>query len=210
MPVNEKQVDGEVLYQRQIYDGGGLSRLYWDYKDKMILKNLSKSDINILDIGCGEGILLQKICKLAPQSNIRGIDYMKENISICKNHGLPAEEGDIYNLSVESGTIDVVFLIEVIEHLVDHEKALNEVIRILKPGGKLVVLFPHDSFFAFCRFMTFKFKELVYDPGHVKQWTHKEINETLRNLGMLPIKNSSIPFLFWGISLHGLSVSKKM
>lgn len=209
MPVNEKQTSGEVLYQRQIYERRGLSRLYWDYKDKIILNNLCESDNRIVDIGCGEGILLQKICGLAPQGNVTGIDCMSENISICRQHNLPAELGDIYDLAIQSESVDIVFLIEVIEHLVDYEKALVEVVRILKPGGKLVILFPHDSFFAFTRFITLKFKELLYDTGHVKQWTHRELNQTLQNIGMLPVKNSSIPFYFWGISLHGLSVSIK-
>lgn len=84
MPVNEKQTQGEILYQRQIYEKGGLSRFYWDYKDGIILRNITPQDKLILDIGCGEGILLEKINKLAPQSKVTGIDYMPENISICK------------------------------------------------------------------------------------------------------------------------------
>jgi ubiquinone/menaquinone biosynthesis C-methylase UbiE len=209
MPVNEKQTQGEILYQRQIYEKGGLSRFYWDYKDGILLKNLTPRDKLILDIGCGEGILLEKITKLVPQSKATGIDYMPENISICNKRNLPAEQGDLYNLNAPCDSVDMVFLIEVIEHLVDPEKALSEIIRVLKPAGKLVILFPHDSVFAFARLITLKFKELKYDPGHVKQWTHREINQTLKNLGMEPIKNLSIPFIFWETSLHGMSVSIK-
>ena len=209
MPVNEKQTSGEVLYQRQIYDKGGVSRLYWDYKDKILLSNITQSDETIYDIGCGEGILLEKICKIAPHSKVTGIDYLMENVSICNIAGLPAEQGDLYSLNVPSDSVDIVYFIEVIEHLLDPEKALREIIRVLKPGGKLVVLFPNDAFFAFDRFITFKFKELNYDPGHVKQWTHAELNRTLDNLGMQNVKSLSIPFVFWGVSLHGMSVSIK-
>ena len=209
MPVNEKQTAGEVLYQRPIYEHGGISRQYWDYKDNLILKNLSSKDQVIYDIGCGEGILLEKICKMAPDRQVCGIDCMAENVAICRQHNLPAKQGSLYSLEIPDNSADVIFLIEVIEHLTDYENALKELIRILKPGGKLVILFPHDSVFAFARFATLKFKEWKYDPGHVKQWTHRDLNQTLKGLGMQSILNQSIPFVFWGISLHGLCVSIK-
>lgn len=209
MPVNEKQTSGEVLYQRPIYERGGISRWYWDYKDNLVLRNLSASDRVIYDIGCGEGILLEKLSRLAPGAEVTGIDCMPENIAICRAHGLNARLGDLYHLEIADASVDVVFLIEVIEHLLDHENALKEMMRVLKPGGKLVILFPHDAVFAFARFATFKFKEWRYDPGHVKRWTHRDLNATLRGLGMNPVLNRSIPFLVWGLSLHGLCVAVK-
>jgi ubiquinone/menaquinone biosynthesis C-methylase UbiE len=209
MPINEKQIQGEVIYQRTNYQVKGISRWYWDYKDKRILNNLSKNDQIIYDIGCGEGIFLEKLNQLASNRQLIGIDYMEENIAICKKHNLPARQGDIYNLDIKDNSVDIIFLIEVIEHLTKPEEALKELYRVLKPGGKLVILFPHDSVFAFARLLFLRIKEFKMDPGHVKKWTHKEINKYLKNLSFHPVKNSSIPFVFWICSLHGLSVSIK-
>lgn len=209
MPINEKQTQGEVIYQRTSYQVKGLSRWYWDYKDEIILKNLSKSDQVIYDIGCGEGILLEKLCQSNTNCQVVGIDYMEENISICKKHNLPVRQGDIYNLDIKDNSADIIFLIEVIEHLTRPEAALQELYRILKPGGKLVILFPHDSVFFLARLLFLRFTDLKMDPGHVKKWKHNEINRYLKNLSFQPVKNSSIPFFFWVFSLHGLSVSIK-
>ncbi len=209
MPVNEKQTQGEVLYQREIYCRGGISRIYWDYKDSRLLAYIAPADQFILDLGCGEGILLEKIVRRCPEKKVLGIDVMQENIKICKTNALPVEYGDLYNLTLTDNSVDTVFLIEVIEHLTQPQRALQEIHRILKPGGKVVILFPNDSVFAVARFVTLKFKEWKYNPGHVRQWTHNDLQDVLREIGFLPKLQRSIPFFFWPISLHGMVVAEK-
>jgi ubiquinone/menaquinone biosynthesis C-methylase UbiE len=209
MPINEKQTSGEVIFQRTNYQVKGISRWYWDFKDNVLLKTLSQNDQVIYDIGCGEGIFLEKLCKYCPNCQVTGLDYMDENIAICKEHNLPVVKGDIYALEIEDNTIDVVFLNEVIEHLVDPQKALSELYRVLKPGGKLVILFPHDFVFAVARLAFFRIREFKMNPGHVKKWTPLEINKYLKKLNFKVIENRSLPFFFWIFSLHGLSVSMK-
>ena len=99
---------------------------------------------------------------------------------------------------------DAVLFLEVLEHLDRPELAIAEIRRMLKPGGKLVLVFPNDSFFKLTRLMTFKFREAFYDPGHVKQWKAGEVRELLTKAGFVVFEVKSIPFIIWPISLHCL------
>lgn len=76
MPANEKQISGEPLYQRKQYQKGGVGRIYWDYRDKVALSLLDDRDKRIVDLGCGEGITLEKLVKKFPTSEVIGIDYL--------------------------------------------------------------------------------------------------------------------------------------
>ena len=115
MPVNEKQSVGEKLYQREQYAKGGLGRIYWDYRDKVILSMLDNNDCKVLDAGCGEGITLEKICKIFPNYTVTGIDNIPENVEICRKHGLRVEPGDIFNMRFANEEFDTVLFIEVID-----------------------------------------------------------------------------------------------
>ncbi len=209
MPINEKQKTGEKLYQRELYNNGGISKWYWDYKDGKIIQAIPEDTKSIMDLGCGEGILLEKLTNHFPNASIMGVDFIPENIEICKKIGLNAVIGDLYNLDFPDNSWDTVLLIEVIEHLENPDSAINELFRVLKPGGTLVILFPNDFIFFVSRLLTLKFKQLTYDPGHVKQWTHFGIRNILSSKKFEKIKSISIPFLIFPLSLHGLVAAQK-
>ncbi|MBF0117391.1 MAG: class I SAM-dependent methyltransferase [Desulfobacterales bacterium] len=208
MPVdiNFKQ---EPLYQREIYYRGGISRIYWDLRDKAIFSYLNENDNIILDVGCGEGITLEKLNIRLHHKQCIGIDGMMENILICKRHSLPVVGADLLSLPFNSNSIDSVLFIEVIEHLYEVEKAISEIKRVLKKHGKLIILFPNDRNFKLARILTLKFKEANFDSGHVKQWTPRTIFNLLNSHGFYIIKQKNIPFFLWQISLHHIVVCKK-
>jgi len=209
MPVNEKQTQGEILYQRDLYKAGGITQWYWDYKDNKILSKIPKDTKKIVDFGCGEGILLEKIEKYFPSTYTLGIDVIPENIKICEENGLNVLLTEVGKPTpISSGSIDVVLLIEVIEHLEDPITVLNEVYRILKSGGILIILFPNDRAFAIYRLALLKIKELKYDPGHVCQYTFSKI-EKLIEPDFKIIEKCAIPFGMFSISVHGLMVCRK-
>jgi ubiquinone/menaquinone biosynthesis C-methylase UbiE len=208
MPVDVR-LKQEPLYQRTQYAKGGLGRLYWDYRDQCALSYLNDRDAAIVDLGCGEGITLEKISRIYPEKSCIGIDYLLENLFICRSRRLDVSGGDIYQLPIKNDSIDCILFFEVIEHLDDPEKALGEIWRVLKPRGKLIILFPNDFMYKIARITTFKIKEAMYDPGHIKQWTPGVARKMARRNGFKVIRQRSIPFIIWPISLNHLMVCEK-
>ena len=209
MPVTKPCHQQDTIYQRDQYAKGGVGRWHWDRRDRIALDLIRPSDRAIVDIGCGEGITLEKIHRAFPDRDAVGVDAEPENIDICKKHGCNAIKGDVYNLPLPSSSVDVVFFMEVIEHLIYPETAIQEIHRVLVPGGRLVVVFPNDLVFKVARLLTLRFREAVYDPGHVRQWTPREMKNLLEAKGFSLKFYRNIPFYFWRTSLHCIIAADK-
>lgn len=209
MPVTEKSRSAEALSQRSQYAKRGLGRWYWDFRDNTVFSLLDDEDRRIIDLGCGEGVTLQKLVQRFPWRDITGIDLIEENLAICLEHGLPARRGDMYDLDLPDESADAILCLEVLEHLEQPHLAIAQIHRVLKPGGKLVLVFPNDRIFKLARLMTFKFREAFYDPGHVKQWSPKETKPFLEEEGFTVFYSRPIPFRFWKVSLHCIVAARK-
>jgi len=135
-------VTGE-LCQREQYAKGGIGRWYWDLRDERTLSYIGLEK-DILDLGCGEGITLEKVLRRFPDRHVLGIDYAEEKIKICQERRLPVRQGSAYALGLGDHSWDCCLLLEVIEHLEDPGKALREVHRVLRKGGLFLLIFPHD------------------------------------------------------------------
>jgi ubiquinone/menaquinone biosynthesis C-methylase UbiE len=198
-----------MIYQRDQYNKGGVGRRYWDYRDRIVLSHVMDKDLKILDIGCGEGITLEKLTQMSPKKSPVGLDLAQENVTICRSLGLPAIYGSAYHLPFADNCFDVCLMLECVEHMDQPTQAIKETHRVLKPGGKLVVVTPHDRNFLISRVMTLKIREAFYDPGHLKVWHPKELKKLINDCGFSVIRQRNIPFLFWQTSLHHIIVGQK-
>lgn len=104
-----------------------------------------KPKLNVLDIGCGGGLLSESMARLPFVKSVTGVDVTPEVIEVAKQHSLldPALKGKLnYELKpVEDLTrkqeFDMVTMYEVLEHLDEPSFGLRKAMSLVKPGGWL-------------------------------------------------------------------------
>lgn len=104
----------------------------------------------ILEVGCGRGFYQECLGQLYPTARITGLDrspkYLRQAREVVTTPNVTLVKGDALSLPFESETFDRVFATEVLEHIPNHSKALAEMYRVVKPGGRIVVTVPHANY----------------------------------------------------------------
>lgn len=102
----------------------------------------------VLDIACGEGYGTNLLLKKAKK--VIGVDISEEAISHARkkydsNPNIEFRVGSCTNIPCESTSFDVVVSFETIEHIAEHEKMLDEIKRVLKHDGVLILSSPNKK-----------------------------------------------------------------
>ncbi len=102
----------------------------------------------VLDLACGTGDFAIAIARALPESHVTGVDLSTGMLSVMEQKvrdlglegRIESEEGDGENLRFEDSTFDRVTNAFGIRNFEEKEKGLEEALRVLVPGGKLVIL----------------------------------------------------------------------
>lgn len=102
---------------------------------------LADSGALVLDIACGTGDLAIELQR-GSDARIIGTDFCRPMLDIAKSKepGIPFVEGDALSLSYPDSTFDAVSIAFGLRNLANFEAGLCEFRRVLKPGGRLVIL----------------------------------------------------------------------
>ena len=103
-------------------------------------KYLKPGDV-ILDAGCGMGDLLMRF----PKHERWGIDISGEYVAIARYRGLYVQQGRIEKLPWPKESFDMAFCTDVLEHVLDLNRAVKELLRVLKPGGVIIARTPNEE-----------------------------------------------------------------
>ncbi|MGH8670547.1 MAG: class I SAM-dependent methyltransferase [Burkholderiales bacterium] len=103
-----------------------------------------------LDIGCGNGRFLRKLRELG--WHCEGLDFSQTAVEVCRAAGLKVHHGDLYSAGFSDRSFDLVTTRHVIEHVPDPAALMEEIARILKPGGRVIIQTPNSQALARGRF----------------------------------------------------------
>jgi SAM-dependent methyltransferase len=121
---------------------------YWWHRGRRIivsriLRRYAPPHARILDVGCGTGATTAALSRFG---SVSGLDMGLAALRHAHANGLSVARGSAENLPVASGRLDVVVALDVLEHLDDDRRALGEMLRVLRPGGVLLVMVPAYPF----------------------------------------------------------------
>ncbi len=168
-----------------------------------VLNKIEKSDLNILDVGCGAGqnaaqlFSIGKIVDgitISPQEAKEGKHYFRNIFIQNLEHGLPEE--------VKEQNYDVVLCSHVLEHIAYPEKLLEDILNLtLKNGAKLIIALPNFLHYN-NRFKIFKgnfdyTESGLMDNTHVRWYTFKSAQELFQKRGLKVISaevDGNLPF----------------
>ncbi|MBF0380660.1 MAG: class I SAM-dependent methyltransferase [Magnetococcales bacterium] len=137
MNLNHKRDYVEVVYNEQ-------ERPLTDYPEQLTKYLVQRYDIadgqNILDIGCGRGEFLRGFMLCGLQGF--GVDRSTAAQQLCPDAQLAVADIENAKLPYEDNFFDVVFSKSVIEHFYYPDNFMQEIFRVLKPGGLVITMCP--------------------------------------------------------------------
>ncbi len=101
---------------------------------------------DVLDVGCGGGQIMAMFAKESPDSRFVGVDLSEDQVRRASRRvqslgsRVSVKPGSALALPFPDGQFDVVYSIASIKHWSDKKGGLQECVRVLKPGGRLLVV----------------------------------------------------------------------
>ena len=146
----------------------------------------------LLDMGCGEG--RHSIgALLETPANVIGLDLSFEDLNTAKSRlndfDLSGYDtfcsfgvGNIKNIPFENASLDAVVCSEVLEHVDSPKESIQELVRVLKPGGIMALSVPRYLPEIICWKLS---KEYSKTPGgHVRIFKHSQLRDLAENNGL--------------------------
>ena len=177
-PVNPRELSERELHEYVAETEGHDSQVtgvvgyfYEMYRAEVLARVNGVEGRDILEIGCGEGMMFDGTPTLPVQMDV---SWTRVARAVGKGRYLLC--GDGYELPFATASFEVVLLIAILEHTREPQRVLAEAKRVLKPGGRVVIVVPNDATMSAGRLLLRKFPIRYPDhvtfttPGKMRRW----------------------------------------
>lgn len=156
---------------------------------------------SLLDIGCGRGERTVRVAKYfgISSSRVLGIEYNEEALKSCKNYI------HVLKLDLETGwlpcrdnSFDLVVCNQVLEHLKKYKKVIEEIIRVTKPDGYILIGIPNLAHLINRFYLLFGIQPMCIhlNGSHVRGFTHKDFKKLLKSYSDIHLIDSEGAVLY--------------
>ena len=181
--------------------------LFWQRLHK-VMEHIQRptSYERILDFGCGSGVMLPYLSQISNQVTAMDVDLLplesvQVHIPLAKN--VEVKDASKTNISdLPANSFDLIIALDVLEHVKDLPRTLNELLTLLKPGGQLIVSGPTEN-------ILYRIGRKIAGPEYSGAYHERGIAEIKTELA--PISRiEPIATLYWPIPLFELFAAKKL
>ena len=139
----------------------------------------------ILDLGCSSGLMTAEMVRLWPDASVIGLDA--ESNGLAAAHAVMPEVPFVHasgtDLPLADACLHAVVSLNVLEHIPDDVRVLEEVQRVLRPGGTALVVVPYNP--------------ALYDYydvhlQHARRYERHELADKGRSVGLLPVTSACL------------------
>jgi methionine biosynthesis protein MetW len=169
---------------------------YWSAKDDNVdhrrldlMVDLVRKGERVLQVDCGPGMLAQRL--EAKGAIVTGTDLSLVAVERARQKGIDAQQVslDDERLPFSDSTFDVVISDSAIEHHFFYREALAECVRVLRPGGRFIILLPNIGHWRFRLWLLagrFPYiKDAPTDLTHLRFFTLREGKQLCESLGLM-------------------------
>jgi 2-polyprenyl-3-methyl-5-hydroxy-6-metoxy-1,4-benzoquinol methylase len=152
---------------------------------------------SLLDVGCGEGVLVHKWAQRLPATRVVGIDLEEPSIQAgWEQRQAPNLQYKVMraeNLPFADGEFELACAIEVLEHVPDPEHTLAEMARCA--SGHLLVSVPREPLWRMLNMARGAYlRDLGNTPGHLNHWSGRSFTRLLERHGEVVQARSPFPW----------------
>jgi ubiquinone/menaquinone biosynthesis C-methylase UbiE len=155
---------------------------------------------SVLDVGCGTGALLSQLSASHPQARLAGIDPSPEMLALARERLPPAVElkqGWAEGIPYPDGSFDAVVSCNVFHYIREPLVALTDMLRVLRPGGTLVITDWCDDYLA-CRVCDWYLR--LFNAAHFRTYPARRLRELLNAAGATEVRVDCYKITWlWGL-----------
>jgi SAM-dependent methyltransferase len=170
---------------------GVVGYFYRMYRDEVLSRAGQTRGRDILEVGCGEGMMFEGTSTTPVQ-----MDVSMTRVQRARGKARYLLCADGYELPFADASFGLVLLIAVLEHTSEPWRLLQEARRVLKPGGRVLIVVPNDLTMSAGRMLLLKWPPRYPDhltfttPGRMRKW----LADGFRIRAAFPLPFRAMPF----------------